>query len=138
MTCPPEKNQQVIQRNTDIVQTPSTTICGHLCLYVLKSLCDGLTFRDIIATKGEGIKWTNTLADELHKPVRKNFQKRYVFVRHVDDTWGADLVDMKALSKQNDNYKYILMVIDVFSKYGWAVPIKDKSRLELSNALHQI
>ena len=48
---------------------------------------------------------------ELHKPARKNFPKRYVFVRNVDDIWGADLVDMKKLTKQNDGFKYILMII---------------------------
>ena len=137
-----EKNKQVIQRNTDIVQIPGTNICGHLCLYVLKSLTSGMTFRDTLNNlaikEGEGIKWTNPLADELHKPVRKNFPKRYVFVRHVDDTWGMDLVDMKALANKNDNYKYILMVIDVFSKYGWALPIKFKSSTSVKDALEII
>ena len=137
-----EEDEQVIQRNTDIVQIPGTNICGHLCLYVLKSLNNGRTFRDTLnnldTKTGSGIKWTNPLADELHKPVRKNFPKRYVFVRHVDDTWGADLVDMKSLAKQNNGNKYILMVIDVFSKYGWAVPIKFKSATAVKDALESI
>ena len=119
-----------IYRNTDIVQAVNTHVCGHLCLYVLKSLSNGMSFRDTLNSlekHGSGIKWTSQLADELHKPVRKHFPKRYVFVRNVDDIFGADLVDMKALAKQNDNYKYILMVMDVFSKYGWAAPIKYKT-----------
>ena len=137
---PSERNQQVIQRNTDVVQDPGTKICGHLCLYVLKSLNNGMTFRDILSklTSGSGIKWSNSLADELHKSVRKNFPKRYVFVRNVDDVWGADLVDMKKLTKENDGYKYILMVIDVFSKFGWAVPIKTKSGDAVKSALENI
>ena len=47
-----------------------------------------MTFRDVLnslSKNGEGIKWSNPLADELHRPVRKNFPKRYVFVRNVDD-----------------------------------------------------
>ena len=91
---------------------------------------DKFIVKKTIGTKrklGLGIKWTNSLANELHKPLRHNFQKRYVFVRHMDDIWGADLVDMKALADDNDGYKYILMVMDVFSKYGWAVPLKSKS-----------
>ena len=130
LKTPSEKDKQVIQRNTDIIQPPGTNICGHLCLFVLKSFCLGLTFRDtldLLTKEGAGIKWTNPLADELHKPVRHNFPKRYVFVRDMDHIWGADLVDMKSFAKDNDGFKYILMIIDVFSKYGWAVPLKFKS-----------
>ena len=137
---PSEKGQQVIQRNTDIVQNPGTRICGHLCLFVLKSLNNGMTFRDVLdkLTSGSGIKWTNSLADELHKQTRKNFPKRYVFVRNVDDIWGAYLVDMKKLAKENDGYKYILMIIDVFSKFGWAAPLKTKSGDAVKSALETI
>ena len=49
-----------------------------------------------ISTKqslGLGITWTNALANELHKPIKKKFKKRYVFVRNVDDIWAADLID---------------------------------------------
>ena len=74
-----ENDEAVIQRNTDIVQNFNTQICGHLCLYVLKSLSIGKTFREILdylTTKlGAGITWTNNMATELHKPVRKNFMK---------------------------------------------------------------
>ena len=136
-----EINKQVIQRNIDIVQIPGTNTCGHLCLYILKSLSDGMSFRDALnslSKEGQGIQWTNSLADELHKPVRKNFPKRYVFVRNVDDIWGADLIDMRSLSKDNDGYKYVVMVIDVFSKYGWAVPIKYKTGDEVKSALESI
>ena len=80
-----------IFRNTDIVQKFDTQICGHLCLFVLKALSQGKSFREILdslTTYGAGIQWTNTLANELHKPVRKKFLKRFVFVRHVDDIWG--------------------------------------------------
>ena len=135
-----EEGKKVIQRNTDIVQQPNTSICGHLCLYILKSLSDGMSFRDALNSLkiGEGIQWTNTLADELHKPVRKNFPKRYVFVRNTDDIWGADLIDMRALSKENDDYKYVVMIIDVFSKYGWAVPIKYKTGDEVKKALESV
>ena len=75
---PDEMDIQVIQRNTDIVQVPGTYTCGHLCLYILKSLSDGSSFRgalNSLTREGEGIQWTNPLADELHKPVRKNFPK---------------------------------------------------------------
>ena len=129
-----------IYRNTDIVQG-NTPFCGHLCLYVLKSLNNGNTFRDTLnslETVGTGITWTTPLAEELHRPIRKHFTKRYVFVRNVDDIFGADLVDMRALSKQNKGYKYILMVEDIFSKYGWAVPLKTKTGIAVRDGLKQI
>ena len=137
-----EKNYAVIQRNTDIVQKFNTQICGHLCLYVLKSLSLGKTFREILDSLtrsiGAGIQWTNNMANELHKPVRKKFLKRFVFVRHVDDIWGADLVELPTLSKKNSGFRYILMVIDVFSKYGWSVPLKTKTGKEVASALGTI
>ena len=150
-----EKDKQVIKRNTDIVQQSGTVICGHLCLFILKALTEGLTFRDvlnkltttatttkstttIVLNKGEGIQWTSDLANELHKPLRHNFQKRHVFVRNVDDIWAVDLVDMRALSSENNNYNYILMIIDVFSKYGWARPIETKSGKAIKEALEDI
>ena len=137
-----EKNDAVIQRNTDIIQKFNTKICGHLCLYVLKSLSLGKTFREILdsltTTIGGGIQWTNNMANELHKPVRKKFLKRFVFVRHVDDIWGADLVELPTLSKKNSGFRYILMVIDVFSKYGWSIPLKTKTGKEVANALRTI
>jgi len=138
-----EKNEAVIQRNTDIVQKFNTQICGHLCLYVLKSLSLSQTFREIldyltVGETGAGIQWTNNMANELHKPVRKKFLKRFVFVRHVDDVWGADLVELPTLSRKNSGFRYILMVIDVFSKYGWSVPLKTKTGKEVTSALRTI
>ena len=67
---------------------------------------------------GGGVKWSNELAEELHKPIRKKFQKRRVFAHGVDAIWAADLVEMQSFSRINKGYKYILMIIDVFSKYG--------------------
>ena len=59
---PDEMDQQVILRNTDIVQAPGTYTWGHLCLYILKSLSNGLSFRDALDSltrEGERIQWTN-------------------------------------------------------------------------------
>ena len=83
-------------------------------------------------------KWQEKLADELHKPIRRNFPKRRVIVHNVDDIWCSDLVDMQKLSKWNKGYKYLLMVLDLFSKYGWMVPLKTKTGLEVSKAFESI
>ena len=93
--------------------------------------------RSIIGFKhrmGLGIHWTNQLANELHKPVRRRFDKRAVFATQVDDIWAEDLVDMSSFSRSNKGYKYLLTVIDVFSKYGWIVPLKTKTGKEVAQA----
>ena len=70
--------------------------------------------------------WQEELAEELHKPIRRNFTRRRVIVDHIDETWCADLVEMQKFSKWNKGYRYLLMVLDILSKYGWIVPLKDK------------
>ena len=75
-----------------------------------------------------------TIANELHAPARRNFPRRKVIMRGIDETWQADLVDMKKHSKLNSGYKYLLTVIDNVSKYAWAIPLKNKSGLELEKA----
>ena len=65
---------------------------------------------------GLGTHWCNQLANELHKPVRRRFEKRTAFAKQVDDTWTADLVDLSTVSRSDKGYKYLLTVIYVFSK----------------------
>ena len=76
-------------------------------------------------TSGTGINNVK-LATELHKPVIKTFDKRKVYSSFKDNIWGVDLADMKLLSRQNKGIKYLLCVIDLFSKYAFVVPLKDK------------
>ena len=57
---------------------------------------------------GLGIDWSNELANELHKPVRRQFDKRTVFAKQFDDIWTADLVDISPFSRSNKGYKYLL------------------------------
>jgi len=70
--------------------------------------------------------------------VIKKFRKRRVYVKGIDQIFAGDLVDMQAFSKYNNGVKYLLTVIDVFSKYGWMKPLKSKSGLEVANALEKI
>ena len=77
--------------------------------------------------------WSNQLANELHKPVRRRFDKRSVFAKQVDAIWAADLVDMSPFFRSNKGYKYLLTVIDIYiySKYGWIMPLKTKTGKEV-------
>ena len=61
-------------------------------------------------------KLTDVLANELYKPVSRKFQRR-VKVNGIDEIWAADLIDMQAFSKDNNGIKYLLAVIDIFSKF---------------------
>ena len=78
------------------------------------------------------------LADELHKPVIKKFNKRKVYSQFKDNIWGVDLADMQSLSKKNKGIKYLLCAIDLFSKYAFVVTLKDKKGISITNAFKKI
>ena len=74
---------------------------------------------------GSGIE-NKQLANELHKPNIKKFKRRKVYSSFKDNIWGVDLADMSLISKFNKGIKYLLCVIDLFSRYAWVVPLKGK------------
>ena len=78
------------------------------------------------------------LAEELHKPVIKKFNKRKVYSQFKDNIWGVDLADIQSLSKKSKGIKYILCAIDLFCKYKFAVPLKDKKAISIVNAFNKI
>lgn len=78
------------------------------------------------------------IACELHRPARKNFSRRAVNVYGKNDLWQADLMEMIPYSRQNKGFKYILCVIDCFTKFAWALPLKSKTGIEVSKALSKI
>ena len=82
--------------------------------------------------------WSQQLAEELHKPITRNFRKRRVISYGIDEIWAADLVEIQKFSKWNKGIKYLLTVIDVFSKYGWIKPLKDKKTESVSLAFDTI
>ena len=95
---------------------------------------------------GSGAKHVNTklisqneqLADELYKPIIRKFKKRKVYSTFKDNIWGADLADMQLLSKYNKGIRFLLCVIDIFSKYAWVVPVKDKKGINIIKAFQSI
>ena len=74
----------------------------------------------------------------LHKPRRTRFPTTPPLVFDRDEQWQMDLVDMQKLSRWNKGNKYLLTVIDVLSKYAWAVPIKSKSIKDMIRGLEGI
>lgn len=74
----------------------------------------------------------------LHKPSIKKFPFRKTMVSYVDQQWQADLVDMQKFEKSNEDYKYILTVVDIFSRYAWAKPLKRKTGVEVRDLFEDI
>ena len=84
------------------------------------------------------IKQNLKLAEELHKPIIRNFKKRTVYSGFKDNILGIDLANMSSLSKYNKGIKYLFCAIDLFSKYAWIVHIKDKKRVSIVDAFQKI
>ena len=78
------------------------------------------------------------LADELHKPIIRNFNKRKVYSQFKDNVWGVDLADMQSLIRKNKGIKYLLCAIDLYSKYAFVIPLKDKKGTSIVNAFNKI
>ena len=74
--------------------------------------------------------YTNQLLETL--------KKRAVYSGFKDNIWGVDLADMQSLSKYNTGIKYLLCAIDLFNKYVWVIPIKDKKIVSIFDAFQKI
>lgn len=75
---------------------------------------------------------------ELHKPARIKFKRRRFIQYGLDDTFATDLAQLDQYSRENKGYKYILVVIDCFSKYLWTKPVKSKSAPDITKAMEII
>ena len=78
------------------------------------------------------------LAEQFHKPIIRKFEKCEVLSPFIDNIWGVDLADMQLISKFNKGILFLLCVIDIFSKYAWIFPLKDKKGTPVTNAFQKI
>jgi transposase InsO family protein len=79
------------------------------------------------------------IAKELHKPVRKHFERRKIITKGINELWAADLLIMTTVStKINKGYKYMLNVMDTFTKFAWIEPLKKKNGKSVSEAFTKI
>lgn len=83
-------------------------------------------------------RWKKELAEELTKPKLIRFPRRRVYSPNVDRIWTADLLDIQKYKRQNKGYTFILVVLDIFSRYAWVRPLKKKTGVEVSNAFQDI
>ena len=78
------------------------------------------------------------LSEELHKPIIKKFQKRKVHSSFIDNIWDADFIDMQLISKINKEFRFLLCIIDIYSKYTWVIPSKYKRGITITNAFQKV
>ena len=87
---------------------------------------------------GSGIASSSILANELHKPIIKKFDKRKVYSQYKYNIWGVDLADTQSLGRKNKGIKYLLCAIDLYSKCAFVIPLKDKKGISIVNAFNKI
>lgn len=78
------------------------------------------------------------IVDELHRPARRNYPRRRVILKGIDDLWQGDLLELQPHSSDNRGYKFILIVIDCLSKYVWWAPLKSKSAKDVTQGFREI
>ena len=74
----------------------------------------------------------------LHRNARKKYPTRRYYVNSKDDQWQCDLMDLQALAPYNNGHRFVLTVIDILSRYGWARPLKSKHGVEVKKAFESI
>ena len=90
------------------------------------------------AGNGVAMLQNQQLAEEFHKSIIKKLKKRRVYSSLKGNIQGADLADMQLISKFNKGFRFLLCTIDIFSKYAWAAPSKNKKRVFIVNAFQKI
>ena len=80
----------------------------------------------------------NTIINELHRPARRRFPRSRTIIKGLDDLWQADLAEFQPFARDNKGHKYVLVIIDCFSKFLWLRPLKDKSGLNVSRAMASV
>ena len=84
------------------------------------------------------IKQNQQLAEELHKPIIRKFKKGRVYSSFKDNIWGADLANIQLISKFDIGIRFLLCVINIFSKDAWVFPLKYKKGVTIVNAFQKI
>ena len=85
-----------------------------------------IVYKSFDKKAGSGVRVNEQLAEEWHKLVIKKFKRRKVYAKFKDNIWAANFVEMEPLFSKNKNVKYLLRVIDVFTKYTWVKLIEEK------------
>ena len=95
-------------------------------------------FKKLKNTTKSTARNSSILANERHKRIIRKFNKRKVYSQFKDNIWGVDLADMQSLSRKNKGIKYLLCAMDLYSKYAFVIPLKDKKGTSIVNAFNKI
>ena len=73
------------------------------------------------------------------KPPKRNYNTNKTDVYHIDDIWSLDILDLKDYGPENNrNYRYVLVIIDNFSEFGWTIPLKNKNAQTIKDSFEKI
>lgn len=72
------------------------------------------------------------------KPIRRSFPRSRVVVDTIDSMWDGDLADVSNLSSENDGYNFLLVLIDIFSRFLFIMPLKNKQHQSVANGLKSV
>ncbi|XP_039309108.1 uncharacterized protein LOC105199763 [Solenopsis invicta] len=90
-------------------------------------------------TRNNVARWLESQdAYSLHRPLRRKFPRLHYNVTNIDDVWEGDLIEVRNLKSYNDGYSYILMIIDVLSKFVWVEPLRDKTSICVTKAFQRV
>lgn len=82
--------------------------------------------------------YANGYKDRNHIVYNDPWDGNNVVVAGIDDRWDADFMNMTRFKKENDGVQFVLLIIDIFSKYLWMRPLKDKKGLTTARAFEDI
>ena len=80
---------------------------------------------------------SNYQKNDTNQLIENSLKEKYNHIL-IDNIWGADLADMQLISKFNKGIRFLLCFIDIFSKYAWVIPLKDKKGITITNAFQKI
>ena len=77
--------------------------------------------------------------ENYSKPPKKYYATNKTDVYYIDDTWSLDILDLKDYGPENNRgYRYVLVTIDNFSKFGWTIPLKNKNAQTIKDSFENI
>ena len=74
----------------------------------------------------------------LLRPVKYKFKRPRIIATGIDDLWDADLADVSNISQHNNNFRFWLVVIDVFTRYTWVIPVLSKHHTHMVQAFEKL
>ena len=123
-------------------------VIKHLILLKIQSMADSNVYllqwsikfliKKTCGTVKNEVIYNKKLAKKLRKPIFRKFEKRKAHSTFADNIWGADLAYMQLINKLNKESKFLLCGIDIYSKYAWVIPLKDKNEITIINGFQRM